>query len=555
MKRKTIFQMVVFSVIVGFGIVACSSNNQNSSSAQLEKISITNPEGKTSATIILGSTLQLTPSVEGVTWDSSKQDVATVDANGLVTSVGAGSTSITAKKSGYRDGTFSLKVDLEKIVITASGSTELLVGGTVTLTASKTGVTWTSSDNDIASVSTEGVVTANKLGEATITASKTGFANGTQAIKIVRPTPTAVLSMDDADHYSPTGQWAGYNETYETPVYLKEQASGGQCVAHFAEGCKETLTFTSTAAVKAEVCVVILARSSYTDLAACFGAKFNGTDVATLTNVEYAGSADYPSMEVSLGEFTLNNSNNVLEFNFLGDSPYLDDVKVYAVSATTIAVVKPEAKPLVNVDKTEAEIVEGATVQINSTTDGVSYVSSNTGVAIVSDTGLVRGISSGTANINVRKEGMTSAKVAITVTESTNAIKVEAESGTSDEANPVTFRQSQGSSGVTFTDSFPVGAVLTLTLNDVQAGDFLLTMAARGIRGSGYTYSAVDLKTAMELKVNGTEVDLTDRQVPGSSSIGVVYLGDVTLAATNTITIKALADMPTIDYLRVVPKA
>ena len=31
-----------------------------------------------------------------------------------------------------------------------------------------------------------------------------------------------------------------------------------------------------------------------------------------------------------------------------------------------------------------------------------------------------------------------------------------------------------------------------------QAGDFVMTMAARGIRGSGYSYSAVNLKEAME---------------------------------------------------------
>ena len=37
--------------------------------------------------------------------------------------------------------------------------------------------------------------------------------------------------------------------------------------------------------------------------------------------------------------------------------------------------------------------------------------------------------------------------------------------------------------------------------------------------------------------------------------IGISYLGDVTLAATNTVTIKALGSMPTIDYLRFIPKA
>ena len=560
-KRKFLLPVVALSLLCSFGLAACGGGeggDQSGSSAQSsvqERITISAEGSKTK--LVKGDTVdtvQLTPSVPGVSWSSSKEDVATVSETGLVTAVGAGSTVITASKDGYRAGTINITVQLEKIQVTASGETELLIGGTVTLSANKTGVTWESSDATIASVDGNGVVTANKLGDVTITAKKQGYADGTQAIKVKRPDPTAILSMDDADHYSPTGEWAGYNTTYETSVYEKEQASGGKCVAHFANGCKETLTFTSTAAVKAEICIVILARSSYTDLAACFGAKFNNADVTTLTNVEYTGSADYPSMEVSLGEFTLINGNNVLEFSFLGDSPYLDDVKVYAEGTTTITVVKPDAKPEVNVDKTEAEIAEGATVKINSTTEGVSYVSSNSGVAIVDDNGLVRGVSAGSANITVRKEGMTSVKVAITVTENANAIKVEAESGTSEESNPVTFRESQGSAGVTFTDSFPVGAVLTLAVNDVQAGDFLLTMAARGIR-SGYSYSAVDLLTAMELKVNGVAVDLTGKQVAASSSIGINYLGDVTLAATNTITIKALADMPTIDYLRLVPKA
>ena len=562
MKKKAFFTMVAFSVLVSFGVAACTpASNQNSNSQQLEKIAIKTADNKTSATITKGQTLQLSASVEGVTWESSKPEVATIDANGLATSVDAGSTTITAKKDGFRDGTFTLRVELEKIVVTAGGPTELLIGETVTLTANKEGVTWESSNAEIASVTAAGVVTANKLGDVTISAKKSGFADGTQAIKVKRPAPTATLHFEDADHYSADGMWGtSYGSTIygpgeESPVYTRSSgnASDGTCIAYMDNGDTEVLTFTSSANVKAELVMTMASRSAVSDMSSVMDVKFNNVAI-DLAGKSFEGGGDTNTfLEFSLGEFNLQ-ANNVLDFAFKASSPYFDDLNIYAESAANIAVVKPEAKPEVNVDKTEAEVAEGATVKINSTTEGVSYVSSNTGVAIVDDNGLVRGVSAGSANITVKKEGMTSAKVAITVTENANAIKVEAESGTSEESNPVTFRESQGAAGVTFTDSFPVGAVLTLIVNDVQAGDFLLTMAARGIR-SGYSYSAVDLLTAMELKVNGVAVDLTGKQVSASSSIGIIYLGDVTLAATNTITIKALAEMPTIDYLRLVPKA
>ena len=559
-KRKTFFQMVVFSALVCFGVTACGGggNNQNSNSAQLEKITITAADNQ--KTLTLGQSVQLTASVGGVTWTSSQTGVATVNNDGLVTSVGAGTTTITASKNGYRDGTISIKVELEKIVVTASGSTELLIGGTVTLTANKDGVTWESSNAEIASVDQNGVVTANKLGDATITAKKQGFADGSQAIKVKRPEPTKVLHMEDAEHYAADGEWTSSNEPTEAPTYNKSNASDGTTCAHFGAGDKETIRFTSSkAGVRAEIVLMIGYYYSVSDLTTIYDVKFNN-EVINFPAQSYTAedTTNYTYQELSFGELTLA-LENTLEISMKENTdnrfPYMDDLRIYAAEQVTITLTPAPTKDPVNVDKTSAEIIEGASVQINSTTPGVEYSSSNASVASVNATGLVRGISAGSANILVKKDGMSSAKVAITVTENSKAFKVEAESGTSDESNPVTFRDSQGSSGVRFTDSFPVGAVLTLNVTAEQAGDFVMTMAARGIRGSGYSYSAVNLKEAMELKVNGTEVDLTGKQVAGSSSIGISYLGDVALAATNTVTIKALGSMPTIDYLRFIPKA
>lgn len=63
-----------------------------------------------STTLKAKETLQLTSNVTGVTYSSSNPQVATVDANGLVTGVAAGSVTITATKDGCTDGTINLTV-------------------------------------------------------------------------------------------------------------------------------------------------------------------------------------------------------------------------------------------------------------------------------------------------------------------------------------------------------------------------------------------------------------------------------------------------------------
>lgn len=61
-------------------------------------------------TLKVGETVTLTSNVEGVAYSSSDRNIASVDENGVVTGVGAGSVTITAKKDGYTDGTIDLTV-------------------------------------------------------------------------------------------------------------------------------------------------------------------------------------------------------------------------------------------------------------------------------------------------------------------------------------------------------------------------------------------------------------------------------------------------------------
>ena len=139
----------------------------------------------------VGQTVQLSASVFDqnnaqmsaavVTWTSSAVDVATVSDQGLVTAVKIGTAAITAR-SGSVSASIPVAVTLSvgSIAIEPTSATLMALGETVQLTASvldRNGqpiagavVTWTSSAAGVATVSTQGLVTAVKNGTATITA-------------------------------------------------------------------------------------------------------------------------------------------------------------------------------------------------------------------------------------------------------------------------------------------------------------------------------------------------------------------------------------------------
>lgn len=114
---------------------------------------------------------------EALQWTSSDEAVATVDASGIVTAHGAGSAVITvAGAKASASCTINVSVPAESVILNSTEQ-KLAVGGTVQLAAvvmpentSDKAVTWTSSDDAIATVNADGVVTAIAAGTVTITA-------------------------------------------------------------------------------------------------------------------------------------------------------------------------------------------------------------------------------------------------------------------------------------------------------------------------------------------------------------------------------------------------
>ena len=140
----------------------------------------------TTLTLEAGSTGKLTATVEPsdatnqtVTWSSNNEQVATV-ADGTVTAVKEGTAAITVKTAdGNYQATCAVTVKPQNVLVThisVTGTASLYVGDTAKLTAkveptnaTNPAVTWSSNNESVATVGTDGTVTAVSAGTATIT--------------------------------------------------------------------------------------------------------------------------------------------------------------------------------------------------------------------------------------------------------------------------------------------------------------------------------------------------------------------------------------------------
>jgi uncharacterized protein YjdB len=147
-----------------------------------------------------GSSQDLT---SGVTWTSSQPSVASMDNSGLATTISAGQTTITATFSGFTDNTTLTVVAAHLVSITIKPSPATIAKGTkqqFTATGSfddgstqllTSGVTWSSSDTNIAVVDSTGMATGTGAGTATISA-KSGSVTGAATLNVTGATLTAI---------------------------------------------------------------------------------------------------------------------------------------------------------------------------------------------------------------------------------------------------------------------------------------------------------------------------------------------------------------------------
>lgn len=150
----------------------------------------------TSTSFAIGETSQLsvayspiTTTYKDVTYSSSNTAIATVSSTGLVTAVGEGDATITVHGyNGSEEITTSIVISVSYVYVTGvsivSSTSSISIGNTLELNASVSpsnatnkNVTWSSSDSNIATVSSTGVVTPKAAGDVTITVTTVSFKN------------------------------------------------------------------------------------------------------------------------------------------------------------------------------------------------------------------------------------------------------------------------------------------------------------------------------------------------------------------------------------------
>ncbi len=177
---KKLFKFLI-AIFLGFSLASCATTS-SLQSVRLDKETMIMEVGQTETLVATVNPQELSDDTQ-ILWDSSNTKVATVDQNGVVTAIAAGSCKITVTASrglARKKDICTIKVLPDTIPvdgITLDITNERVdVGDTLLLTptispidATNKEVIWSSSDGEIASVE-DGLVTANKVGNATITA-------------------------------------------------------------------------------------------------------------------------------------------------------------------------------------------------------------------------------------------------------------------------------------------------------------------------------------------------------------------------------------------------
>ena len=416
---------------------------------------------KTSLEIVEGDKATLTATVKpdnatykGIIWSSSDEKVATIK-DGEITAIAPGTATITAKaekddRSALCVVTVSKRVYPVESVSLDKTSLELTEGDKATLTATvlpdnatNKNVSWSSSDEKVATVSTTGEVTAVAPGKAAITVTTEDGAKTAKCEVTVnkRIYPVESVSLDktsleltEGDKATLTAtvlpenasnknvSWASSDEKVATV------SAAGEVTA-VAPG-KAAITVTTEDGAKTTKCEVTVSKRIYpvesvsldkTSLELTEGDKATLTatvlpDNATNKNVSWASSDEKVATVSTTGEVTAIAPGKATitvateDGNKTAKCEVTVNKKIYPVES-------------VSLDKTSLELTEGDKATLtatvlpeNASNKNVAWSSSDEKVATVSASGEVTAVAPGKAAITVTTEdGAKTAKCEVTV--------------------------------------------------------------------------------------------------------------------------------------------
>ena len=373
------------------GTTTISFQSTNGCSGSKEITVYTTPTITGNSTICLGSNLQLSGSgvpSNATPWTSSDTSIATVNTLGLVTGIVNGSVTITYTNSNNCSATKIITVG-ESIV---TGLAEVCIGSSIQLTGNGTPSSispYSSSDTLVATVDNTGLVTGISNGSVIITYTDNNNCTGTKQINVISPTITGfdevcvsgsiqLTSSGSSGFFSP---WSSANNNIASVSYggVVTGNSAGTVDIYFEDnqtGCVGTKTIT------------VIPSPTIS----------GGNSICANNTLQLTGSGTPNS---STPWTSSDNTIATVDNNGLVTGVLNGNVIISYTASNGCSTTKNITIGGINLNGNNSICINATTQFSGSGVPNANnpYVSSDTSIATVSSTGVVTGISGGTATI------------------------------------------------------------------------------------------------------------------------------------------------------------
>ncbi len=355
--------------------------------------------------VCASSIVTLTCTVGDGAWSSGNTSIATVGSSGIVTGVANGTVTISytvTNVCGSLSATKILTVNPLPLAGTISGPSTMCTGTTISLSTTGTGGSWISGTPSLASISSDGVVTATALGNVTITYRVTngcGVANTTHVITVnAAPAvgtiagPSTLCTGSNITLTIPTsgGAWSSTNTgvaTIGSTGVVSGVAAGTATISYLVTG--------GCGGVSASKVVTVVAIPDAGTISG--SSSICRTTTITFTSTVLGGtwSSNYPagaSVNPSTGLVTgLAAGSFIISYRMVNGCG----------TATATFPISVLNAPVLGAISGATTVCEAATTTLANTTTGGIWSSTNTAAAtIAASTGVATGVAAGTTTIS-----------------------------------------------------------------------------------------------------------------------------------------------------------
>jgi uncharacterized protein YjdB len=570
-------------------ITATGSNSANSGTA-LVTVEATPPAeiGVSPAEIILRPTQTAifaatsTNDLDTFSWSSSDTSVSTVDSTGIVTAVGEGVVTIVARGSQTGStGTASVTVAGAAPAVLSVSPFGLVLhpDSTATLTATSTdtedGFNWSSSDDAIAAVDENGIVTAVSVGTVVITAAGTNSGDTASTPVTVEAAPVVTIDVTPAETLLRPGRTgtleATSTNTEDTIVWTSSDndvatVDTDGIVTAVAEGKTAILANGSVSGAVGSALVTVEAEIAVEIDVSPAGLALEAAETATLT----ATSTDVDDT------FTWTSSNPAIATVSVSGvvTGVVEGETAISATGTNSGAAGSALVSISGVAPAGIEIVpESATLRIGEVTvlsatstdpeDSFSWSSTNNAIATIDASGTVLGINEGQVTIEARgtnsgstatatvsvsgvlPAGITVSPESITLRPTLSTLLVASSTNTQDaftwtSSNTDIAAVTPGGSVVAITEGQAI-----ITARGTQSGDTgTATVTVEGRAPADITIDPADttIRPAQTLELSAMSTDPLDTFTWASSDNAVVLVdadGEVTGVAEGSAVITA----------------